>query len=106
MGACARAWEALAVPTPSVAGHGHADGCAPVSSGPGPALRSFLRTGYYCSDAEQISHIAFGFMASKALFAALDIALFENLSGTAMTVTELAHAKYPSMDERWSRGAA
>eukprot|EP00039_Didymoeca_costata_P019834 m.339109 g.339109 ORF g.339109 m.339109 type:complete len:396 (-) comp18672_c0_seq1:84-1271(-) len=41
-------------------------------------------------DAEEISHIAFGFMASKSLFAALDIELFKALSGGKnITVTDL-----------------
>lgn len=43
------------------------------------------------ADAEAISHIAFGFMASKALFAALDVRLFAKLSGgRSLTSDELA----------------
>jgi len=43
------------------------------------------------TDAEAISHIAFGFMASKALFAALDVKLFATLAGgRSLTSHELA----------------
>lgn len=43
------------------------------------------------ADAEAISHIAFGFMASKALFAALDVKLFAQLSGgRSLSSEELA----------------
>ncbi len=40
--------------------------------------------------AEDISRIAFGYMASKALFAALDIGLFDRLEGRPATPAELA----------------
>lgn len=40
-------------------------------------------------DAEAISHIAFGFMASKALFAGLDIELFAKLSQTPTSFEDL-----------------
>lgn len=41
-------------------------------------------------EAEEISEIAFGFMASKALFAALHVGIFTKLSEHPKTVTELA----------------
>jgi 2-hydroxy-4-(methylsulfanyl)butanoate S-methyltransferase len=41
-------------------------------------------------DAEQISNIAFGFMASKALFVALHLNVFTNLSETAKSARTLA----------------
>jgi SAM-dependent methyltransferase len=41
-------------------------------------------------EAEQISNIAFGFMASKALFVALHMNVFTNLSGTSKSATVLA----------------
>ena len=41
-------------------------------------------------DAEQISNIAFGFMASKALFVALHCEIFTNLSEGAKTAKMLA----------------
>jgi predicted O-methyltransferase YrrM len=41
-------------------------------------------------DAEQISNIAFGFMASKALFVALHMNVFTNLSGTSKSAKTLA----------------
>eukprot|EP00040_Diaphanoeca_grandis_P022844 m.123420 g.123420 ORF g.123420 m.123420 type:complete len:406 (-) comp28987_c0_seq1:171-1388(-) len=47
-------------------------------------------------DAEAISHIAFGFMASKALFAALDLELFAKLSKDPISLEELA-ANVPSV---------
>jgi 2-hydroxy-4-(methylsulfanyl)butanoate S-methyltransferase len=40
--------------------------------------------------AEQISNIAFGFMASKALFVALHCNIFTNLSGEAKSAKKLA----------------
>lgn len=42
------------------------------------------------TEAEEISEIAFGFMASKALFAALHVGIFTKLSERAKTVPELA----------------
>jgi len=42
--------------------------------------------------AEDVSRVAFGFMASKALFAALHIDVFTHLSGGAKTVIEIAKA--------------
>ncbi len=42
--------------------------------------------------AEDVSRVAFGFMASKALFAALHIDVFTHLSGGAKTVPELSKA--------------
>jgi hypothetical protein len=41
-------------------------------------------------EAEEISEIAFGFMASKALFAALHVGIFTKLSERPKSVTELA----------------
>ena len=41
-------------------------------------------------DAEQISNIAFGFMASKALFVALHLNVFTNLSESSKTAKQLA----------------
>lgn len=41
---------------------------------------------------EELSMVAFGFMASKALFAGLHIDLFSKLSGTALTIDEIAEA--------------
>lgn len=41
-------------------------------------------------DAEDISNIAFGFMASKALFAALHLSIFDKLAGGAKTARDLA----------------
>ncbi len=41
-------------------------------------------------DAEQISNIAFGFMASKALFVALHMNVFTNLSGASKSAKTLA----------------
>ncbi len=42
------------------------------------------------TEAEQISNIAFGFMASKALFVALHMNVFTNLSGKSKSATALA----------------
>ncbi|SIS92440.1 Ubiquinone/menaquinone biosynthesis C-methylase UbiE [Roseivivax lentus] len=42
------------------------------------------------TDADQISDIAFGFMGSKALFAALDVGLFTALADGAKTAEEVA----------------
>lgn len=42
------------------------------------------------TEAEQISNIAFGFMASKALFVALHCNIFTNLSGQPKTAKQLA----------------
>ena len=51
-------------------------------------------------DAEAISHIAFAFMGSKALFTALDIGVFTHLSGSrTMTLAEL-NAAVPHVPER------
>lgn len=44
------------------------------------------------TDADEISQIAFGFMGSKALFAALELGIFTHLAQGAMTATELAQA--------------
>ncbi|MEM6744841.1 MAG: methyltransferase dimerization domain-containing protein, partial [Pseudomonadota bacterium] len=44
------------------------------------------------TEAEQISDIAFGFMASKALFAALHNGLFTHLSARPATAEEAAAA--------------
>lgn len=41
---------------------------------------------------EELSMVAFGFMASKALFAALHIDLFSKLSGTSMAIDEISAA--------------
>ncbi len=40
--------------------------------------------------AEEISDVAFGFMASKSLFTALQFKLFTHLSGNALTIEEVA----------------
>jgi len=42
--------------------------------------------------AEYVSEVAFGFMASKALFAALHVDIFTHLAGGAKTCSELAEA--------------
>lgn len=42
------------------------------------------------TDADQVSDIAFGFMGSKALFAALDVGMFTALSDGAQTAEEVA----------------
>lgn len=42
------------------------------------------------TEADEISHIAFGFMGSKALFAALELQVFTHLDGGALTAAELA----------------
>ena len=42
------------------------------------------------TDVRQISSIAYGFIASKTLFAALNLDLFSRLSPGAKTLTELA----------------
>jgi len=58
---------------------------------------STTEDGRLLETSEQLSRIAFGFMASKALFAALHIDLFSALSGTAKTVDEIAaETKVPS----------
>ncbi|WP_416899000.1 MAG: methyltransferase [Minwuia sp.] len=44
------------------------------------------------TEAEQISNIAFGFMASKALFVALHVDVFTKLSDGAKTASEVAEA--------------
>ena len=44
------------------------------------------------TEADEISNIAFGFMGSKALFAALELGVFSELAKGAMTSTELAKA--------------
>jgi len=43
------------------------------------------------TDVRQISRIAYGFMASKALFAALDLDVFEGLAIQAATLEQLSH---------------
>ena len=45
-----------------------------------------------CTRADEISEIAFGFMASKALFAALRFDVFTHLAAGPMTAAELARA--------------
>ncbi len=42
------------------------------------------------TEADEISRIAFGFMGSKALFAALELGIFTHLAGGAKTADELA----------------
>ncbi len=42
------------------------------------------------TEADEISHIAFGFMGSKALFAALEFKVFTHLAQAQMTAAELA----------------
>ena len=42
------------------------------------------------TEADEISNIAFGFMGSKALFAALDLEVFSTLAEGAMTSDALA----------------
>lgn len=42
------------------------------------------------TEADEISHIAFGFMGSKALFAALELQVFTHLEGGAQTASDLA----------------
>ncbi|MFO7757257.1 MAG: methyltransferase [Roseovarius sp.] len=44
------------------------------------------------TEADEISQIAFGFMGSKALFAALELEIFTHLAGGAKTARELAIA--------------
>jgi ubiquinone/menaquinone biosynthesis C-methylase UbiE len=44
------------------------------------------------TEADQISQIAFGFMGSKALFAALELGVFTHLAGGPRTAAELAAA--------------
>src|SRR6056297_587199 len=44
------------------------------------------------TEADEISQIAFGFMGSKALFAALELGVFTHLAGGAKTSGELARA--------------
>jgi ubiquinone/menaquinone biosynthesis C-methylase UbiE len=44
------------------------------------------------TEADQISNIAFGFMGSKALFVALDLGIFTQLSAGPMTAEEMAAA--------------
>ena len=44
------------------------------------------------TEAEEISDIAFGYMGSKALFAALDLGIFTHLSGGTRTAGEIARA--------------
>lgn len=44
------------------------------------------------TEADEISNIAFGFMGSKALFAALELGVFSELAKGAMTSAELARA--------------
>jgi hypothetical protein len=51
-------------------------------------------------DAEGISHLAFSFMASKALFAALHIKLFTTLNENPMTMHQLAAAVPEGVTER------
>jgi predicted O-methyltransferase YrrM len=46
------------------------------------------------TDVRQLSHLAYGFMASKALFAALDIDLFSALADRPMSLESLATATH------------
>ncbi len=45
------------------------------------------------TEADEISHIAFGFMGSKALFAALELKVFSHLAEAPMTAAALAQAE-------------
>ena len=49
-----------------------------------------LKTMKPLGDVERISGIAFGFMASKALFAALHLGIFDALAERPQTLEELA----------------
>eukprot|EP00035_Acanthoeca_spectabilis_P022189 m.442469 g.442469 ORF g.442469 m.442469 type:complete len:395 (-) comp18810_c0_seq1:2272-3456(-) len=51
-------------------------------------------------DAEEISHIAFAFMGSKTLFAALEIELFAKLSADLPTSFDEVSAKLPQVEPR------
>ena len=48
------------------------------------------------SDVRDISKLAYGFMASKALFVALEIDVFGNLSAGQKTLAELAQVSAPT----------
>ena len=56
------------------------------------------------TDVSQISKLAYGFMASKALFAALNLELFRHLSRGTNTLVELSAAtgvRPRSLATRW-----
>ena len=44
------------------------------------------------TEAEEISEIAFGYMGSRALFAALDFGIFTTLSGGPRDIPEIGRA--------------
>ena len=66
-----------------------APGPGPAAGAPGPLSGSTVPP---LTDVRDISRIAYGFMASKALFAALEVNLFGHLASGARTRAELAGA--------------
>ena len=65
-----------------------------------PPKKKHLFSSAPVSDAEDICHIAFGFMASKALFAALDINLFNKIPADYPISLEQLSTRLPDVDKQ------